>query len=366
MNILLLGGSGVFGRRLAAQLAQMPDVVLLLSSRRLETAQAAVANVGGGARAVVVNTDAPDWATLLRAEKIDLVINLSGPFQGQDYRVPRACLLAGCHYIDLADARAYVTGFADALDGVARAQGRVALTGASTVPAVAAAVIDAFCARDFAHLTTLDYGVSPGNRTERGTATVAAILSYVGERFLTLRDGRMQPVYGWQGLHRVAYPGLGKRWMSACDIPDLDLFPVRYPSLHTLRFSAGLELSALHLGLWGLSWLRRGRLLPNLAPWAALLRGISLGLLPFGSRNGGMHIRMTGVDAAGHPLTRTWFLIARQGDGPVVPVSPALVLIDRLRRGEALPVGAVPAAGCVTHAELSAIWKRFAIEEITV
>ncbi len=223
MKILLLGGCGVFGQRIAAQLAQDPDITLLLSSRSAATARAAAAAHGGSVQGIAVDTDAPGWAHILTTHRINLVINLAGPFQGQDYRVPHAAILAGCHYIDLADARAYVAGFANALDALAVTHGVVALTGASTVPAIAAAVIDDVLVRDFARITALDYGVTPGNQTDRGTATVAAILSYVGARFLTLQQGRTQPVYGWQGLHRVAYPSLGKRWMSACDIPDLDL-----------------------------------------------------------------------------------------------------------------------------------------------
>lgn len=366
MKLLLLGRCGVFGQRIAAQLAQVPDITLLLSSRSAATAQAAATAHGGSVQGIAVDTDAPGWAQMLTTHRINLVINLAGPFQGQDYRVPRACILAGCHYIDLTDARAYVAGFARDLDALAKAHGVVALTGASTVPAIAAAVIDDFLARDFARITALDYSVTPGNQTDRGTATVAAILSYVGARFLTLQKSRMQPVYGWQGLHRVAYPGLGKRWMSTCDIPDLDLFPARYPDLQTLRFAAGLELSVLHLGLWGVSWLRRWRLVPDLVPFAAVFRRISLWFYRFGSRNGGMHIRLQGVDQNGQPLSRTWFLIARSGDGPTVPATPAVVLAHKLRHGASLPIGAGPAVGLITRAELAAIWKPFDIQEIIV
>jgi len=54
----------------------------------------------------------------LMAERASLVINASGPFQTQDYRVARAAIDAGAHYVDLTDARGFVTGIG-ALDGEA-------------------------------------------------------------------------------------------------------------------------------------------------------------------------------------------------------------------------------------------------------
>ena len=36
-----------------------------------------------------------------------LVIHTGGPFQGQDYRVPKTCIECGAHYIDLADDRRF-------------------------------------------------------------------------------------------------------------------------------------------------------------------------------------------------------------------------------------------------------------------
>ena len=48
-----------------------------------------------------------------------VLINATGPYQRQDYRLARACIAAGVHYLDLADARDFVPGIA-ALDAEAR------------------------------------------------------------------------------------------------------------------------------------------------------------------------------------------------------------------------------------------------------
>ena len=79
---------------------------------------------------------APRPATLAAT----VLINASGPFQQQDYRLARACIAAGCHYIDLADARAFVTGI-----GVARrakpARRVSVVSGASSVPGLSSAAV---------------------------------------------------------------------------------------------------------------------------------------------------------------------------------------------------------------------------------
>ena len=64
----------------------------------------------------------------------------------------------------------------------------------------------------------------------------------------------MQRVFGWQGLHSEVYPELGRRWFGYCDVPDLELFPLRYPTLKQIRFGAGHEIAILHFGTWLLSW----------------------------------------------------------------------------------------------------------------
>ena len=109
-----------------------------------------------------------------------------------------ACPRQGCHYIDLADARAFVAGIGR-FDKEARQKNLLIVSGASSVPCLTAALIDDYRPR-FASLQTVDYGVSAAQQTNRGLATLSAILSYVGKPFTSLIDGRRATVYGWQGL----------------------------------------------------------------------------------------------------------------------------------------------------------------------
>ena len=175
-----------------------------------------------------------------------MLINATGPYQDQDYRVARACIAAGVHYLDLADARGFVTGIA-ALDAEAKRAGVLVASGASTVPALSAAVVDAF-APTFATLDSVTTVISPGNSFDPGLATTQSILGTLGRPLR--RTARGQRV-GWQGLRRVTLPGLGTRWIGHCDAPDRELFPQRYPGLQRADVFAALEVGAFHLGLWG-------------------------------------------------------------------------------------------------------------------
>src|SRR6185295_15428736 len=112
-RVLLLGGYGAFGGRIAERLARENDVEVVVAGRSLQRAHEFAARVQQGARARItparldgIQVAAGDLAALRPL----LVINASGPYQHQDYRLARACVAAGVHYLDLADAREFVTG----------------------------------------------------------------------------------------------------------------------------------------------------------------------------------------------------------------------------------------------------------------
>jgi uncharacterized protein YbjT (DUF2867 family) len=376
-RILVLGGYGVFGSRVVRLLARDPDLVVTVAGRDLDKARALAREIEGtGARATVaalaVDGFGADFAQRLAVSGAKLVINAAGPFQGQDYRVARTCIAAGVHYLDLADSQDFVVGFAD-LDRAAREEGVVAVTGASTVPALSAAVIDAL-SPGFARLDSLDIAISPGNRAPRGRALVAAILKTAGKPLPRWQDGAWTTVRGWHDLGRrtIAAPGLGAlgpRWLSACDAPDSLLFPERYDGLRTVRFRAGVELGVLHLGLWVLSWLPALGLIGSLEPFAGPCRAASTLLLPLGSDRGGMVVELRGTaPGAAVGLMRRWTLIAEAGDGPWVPAVPAVILARRLAAGEDLRPGAMACLDLITLDEFQAATAHLsigtAIEEV--
>ena len=319
MRVLLIGAAGQFGSRIASVLAGDPRIALILVGRRRDTLEAlasALRRPDGGASSAaarsieiaVVDVDAPDLAARLRALSPALVIHTAGPFQRRDYRVARACLAVGAHYLDLADARAFVGGIA-ALDADAKAAGCWVVSGASSVPALSSAVVAAFEPR-FARMQRVVSAIAPGNRTDRGLATTRAILGYVGQPFRSLVDGQWRNVHGWQSLRRWDADALGTRWLARCDVPDLDLLPARWPTLMHCEFRAGLELRRMHHGLWLASWAVRAGLLRDLSVFAEPLLGLSRVWQDGGSDRGGMRVVIEGEGRDGRPLRIDWQLVA--------------------------------------------------------
>jgi NAD(P)-dependent dehydrogenase (short-subunit alcohol dehydrogenase family) len=347
MRVLIIGGYGNFGSYIAKALADDAAIQLLIGGRSEAKARPFVTELAAThpAEAHTIDIDGDIPAALARIRP-DIVIHTTGPFQTQDYRVARACVGQGCHYVDLADARDFVASIGT-LDDAARGQGVLVISGASSVPCLTAAVIDDYLP-GFAKLDSVDYGISAAQQTNRGLATTSAVLSYVGKPFTTLRDGVMATVHGWQDLHAERYPRLGTRLFGDCDIPDLTLFPARYPRLRSQRFSAGHELAILHLGTWLLSWLVRFGLVRSLADYAEPLLRLALLFDRFGSSRSGFHMYLSGTGHDGAPRQERFFLIARSGHGPYIPCMPAILLARKLARGELSRRGAMPCLDLIT------------------
>jgi hypothetical protein len=367
LRVVVIGGLGNFGARICRRLALEAGIELIATSRRPAAAAAAAAAAAKatprvGSRPVVVaalEIERPRFADDLATLAPDLVIHCAGPFQGQDYRVAIAALNCGAHYVDLADGREFVKGFVSAVDSAARAAGRAAICGASTLPALSTAVIDRF-ASSFSVLETVEVLIAPGQRAPRGRATVAAVLGYAGRPFSWLEDGAWRTVHGWQELERVRF-SFGDRLAAACDVPDLDLLPARYATLRTATFRAALELSVQHRVLWLIAALRRLGVPVPVVRAAHSIDRIAQALDRFGGDVGGMRVRLAGRNAHGEACSLDWDLVARANDGPEIPAMAAVLLACRLNRGWLPTAGAAVCTGLLSLAEFESEFGRWQI-----
>jgi hypothetical protein len=348
-RVAIVGGYGVFGSRVAHLLSGDASLQLILAGRDAEQVASAAARLRRTALADVkgarLDASAAAAQDLGRLAPY-IVINASGPFQTGTYALAEACIAAGCHYIDLADARGYVAGIS-ALDESARQAGVLVVSGASSVPGLSSAVVEAYAGESDV-LTSLDIGISPGNSFDPGLGTVQSVLGGIGAPMTMKLHGAWRTVYGWQGLRRQDFGDAGRRLVGYVDVSDLDLFPVHYPSLETARFQAGLEVSLFHLGLWGLSWLVRGGLVGKPERFAEMLLAAKKRLPFLGSDTGGMVVIMEGRNAAGYPKRLTWRLTAKRGHGPYVPALASAALARRLANGSEQRRGAMACFGLVT------------------
>ncbi|MBB5666671.1 hypothetical protein GGE68_004903 [Rhizobium leguminosarum] len=380
LSLLIIGGYGTFGGRLARLLGDEPRLRLLIAGRSLEKADDFVAdlrapkdgseglgssNLGASLQAVRFDRDG-DLAEQLTRLQPDLVVDASGPFQsfGDDpYKVVRACIGLDIDYADLADS----TGFVAAIGGLnadARARGVFALSGLSSLPALSFAALEVM-APQFARVAAVAAGIAPSSHVTIGLNVVSAIASYAGKPVPRLSDGKVSSGHGLIDAMRVtvAPPGavpLRSREFLLVDAPDLALLPARFPGLQSSFTGVGTEPQPLQRLLGLAAQLVRLKLLPSLLPFSRLIQRASHGFA-IGAHRGGMFVRVTGVDAAGKSLTGGWHLIAEGDDGPFIPVTGVAALVRRLLRGIRPENGARPATGELQLDDFEAEFRRFQI-----
>ena len=351
----MLGGYGNFGARICRALSEDDDLSIVPAGR------------AAGSR-LRLDIRSPELAERLKAASPDVVVHCAGPFQGQDYGVARAVLFAGAHYIDLADGRAFVARFAENVDAQARALGRLAVSGASTLPALSSAVVDDLASR-FRRIDEVQIAIAPGQRAPRGRATMSAVLGYCGRPFAWLSDGKWRKAWGWQELARLRFAGFGTRWAAACDVPDLELFPARYSSVRTVQFRAALEFSAEHCGLWLAAALRRCGLALPLERWAGRLNRLASALDRFGGDKAGMLVAVSGEKTDGRTVRAEWHLTVDAITGPEIPALPAVLMARKLARRSLAATGAFACMGFLRLADFAPEFARrgivTAIEERT-
>jgi saccharopine dehydrogenase-like NADP-dependent oxidoreductase len=347
LSVLVLGGYGFFGARIAKALAGDERLRLVLAGRDAGRAAALARELGLPAdRAVELDARRADLAAKLKALGIEVLVHTAGPFQGQRYDVAEAAIEAGCHYIDIADGRGFVSGMGT-IDERARRRGVSLVSGASSVPALSSAVVDRYAPR-FRDLEAIRVGIASGARAP-GLAAVRGIFGYLGAPFARLENGAWVTTHGWMDLNRHRFPApVGKRWMASCDVPDLELFPRRYPGIRTMTFHAGVASTVGHLAVYTIAALVRAGIVSSGAPFAAPLNKLSRILEPLISHRGGMFVTLEGTGHDGQALAITWHLLAANNHGPQIPCAAAIALVRKLASGQSLPAGAVPCVGLLS------------------
>lgn len=364
-RVLVIGGTGHFGARICRRIASEKNIELVVTSRSKNKAQAVVNELRGCNPNAVISAASldqlsPEFDRDLQTLDPDIVIHTAGPYQGQDYRVARACIASASHYIDLADGRGFVQGF-DALHEEAKRNDVFLVSGASTLPGLSSVVVDSL--RDyFSSIRKVEISIAPAHQTPRGAGTIAAVLSYCGRPFEVLVDGHWVTHYGWQDMRRQHYPEIGSRLSGTCDVPDLGLLPDYVEGLDTVTFHAALEAKWEQLALWSMGWVTRAGIIKRWDGFFPTFQWVSNRLIGLGSKVGAMQIRLSGKAIDYTPKSVTWNLTARQNHGPEIPCSPALILARKLVANEISARGAFPCLGMFSMSDLKSELSDLDIE----
>ena len=366
MRVLIVGGYGVFGGRLARLLADEQRIQLIIAGRSLEKAQAFCGAVLPGASCEPVRFDrSGDLKGQLGALKPDVIVDASGPFQAygdNPYRLVEAAIGLGVSYLDLADGADFVEGVA-VFDEIAKAAGVFVLSGVSSFPVLTAAVVRAL-SHDLDHVDAVEGGIAPSPYAGVGENVIRAIAAYSGRPVKLRRDGRDGRGYGMAESRRyvirppghMPLPGIR---FSLVDVPDLRVLPKLWPDLAEVWMGAGPVPEILHRMLNGLALLVRWRILPSLQPFGGLFHK-AINIVRWGEHRGGMYVEVRGR-RAGACLVRSWHMIAEGDDGPLIPSMAAEAIIRRALVGASPENGARSAAAELELSDYEALFGGRAI-----
>ena len=346
-RILILGGYGNFGGRLATLLQDQADLTLLVAGRSEAKAKAFCRKRGTTAAALlptVFDRDASVDEQMIKLAP-DIVVDASGPFQAygpKPYRLVEACIARRVHYLDLADAPDFVAGIA-AYDHAAAAAGILVRSGVSTFPLLPALVTRALTA-DWRAVERISAGLAPSPFAGIGATLVRAVASSAGKEVKTRRAENTATAYAFTDTRRttIAPPGclpLKNRLFALIDVPDHQILPIEWPELRETWIAVGTQPEILFKLLIAGAWLVRLGLLPSLLPFHKVILCV-MRALSWGERRSGMFVELRGRDGRNRPTGRAWHLVAEDGEGPMIPAMGAAALIGKLLAGAQLVPGA--------------------------
>lgn len=350
MKVLILGGYGVFGGRLAELLSDEARFELIIAGRSIEKAAKFCAAFKGAATVVPLALDRDDIAVKLPKINPDVIVDASGPFQAYGdtpYGVVEAAIKAKIPYLDFADAADFVFGI-DQFDDKARAVGIPVLSGVSSFPVLTGAVLEALS--DHVDIVHVEAGIAPSPFAGIGLNVMRAVVGYAGGDVKLTRNATPHIAKGLTESRRrtVCVPGrlpLKNIRYSLVDVPDLQVLPNQRGSIQNIWMGAGPVPEILHRVLNVLAYLRAKGVVPSLVPFSPLFYRV-LNLLKFGEHRGGMYVA---VSVGSRDIS--WNLLAEGDDGPYIPSMAIEILLRKMLNGDMPQSGARAAVGDVSLAD---------------
>lgn len=360
LRVLIIGGYGVFGGRLARLLEDDAGLALILAGRSRDRAAAFAAGLAGKAavETAAIDRDRP-LAESFTALRPDVVVDASGPFQHygeRPHRVAAAAIGVGADYLDLADGSDFVRSIG-ALDQAAKDAGVCVLSGVSTCPVLTSAVYR-LLAKGLGRVDSVRAGISPAPRSGVGPSVIRASATYAGQPVAIRRNGTTGTAYPFTETMRytIAPPGwrpLGPLTYSLVDVPDLTLLGELEPPADSCWFGAAPRPAFYHALLRGLAGCVKKGWLTTVAPLAPVMTRV-MNHLSWGERVSGMFVEIRSGD-----VRRSWHLVGEGGDGGWIPAMPCAANIRRIAAGRRPASGARPASGELDLADIEAFFPRF-------
>lgn len=313
-RVIVLGGLGWFGRSVVEQLRQA-GIMTLTASRR-------------GVADICVDADSPA-AVRAALREGDLVIDAAGPFHARSTALVEAAIDVGFDVIDLNDSVNYARPVL-ALEPRIAAAGIRVLTSASTVSAIAAAIVRHSGATQPVRVNGF---LAPASRYTANVGTARSLLRSVGRPIAVWRRGRLLCAHGWGESRRFPMPApVGAVCGRLYETADAIHLPRIWPSLHEVAMYVDPRTPAADavLRIAARQPLMRTMLdrCARVGAWIARR---------FGSRAGGVGYEIEDADGTVARLA----IVAQEGSF-VTAAAPVVLAAQAIVHGQFAPHGLVP------------------------
>jgi hypothetical protein len=219
MKVIVFGGYGTFGALVARELAAK-GVQTTIAGRDRSRAEALARSLGSQHAGVAADlSDAKSCRAAIAGH--DVAVNCAGPFQEFDATLLDACLVAGCHYADIADDRTYCATVRSYHAKFAERQ-RTAVYGCSSLPAISGALALLLRKENAATPVRARVTLCIGNNNPKGGAAIRSLVSSLGKP-ISAPQGTL---HCFRGREVVPLPPpFGRRAAWCANSPEYDLFP---------------------------------------------------------------------------------------------------------------------------------------------
>jgi Saccharopine dehydrogenase NADP binding domain len=242
MRVLLLGATGVLGRRAAAELLRQPDVEELWLSGRNGAEVSALADAFGGnsGRVHALPLDLSKNPSLNPgSEPVDVVVSCAGPDYETELAGATVAVDAGSHYVSLCDEYEPAEEV-QGLDRRAREAGVTVISGCGVSPGITNLLI-AHAVDDADKVESIEISLASSSAETDGEATAKHLLYCLTHKALVVRDGRETVQRAGSSPKLVFFPEpVG--WVETFYIghPEVLTLPPVYPNLSNLEYRLGL------------------------------------------------------------------------------------------------------------------------------
>lgn len=242
MKALVLGATGVMGRRVSAELARSTEIErLTLSARAGAGAERLTAMLGGGdGKITPLTLDVSNQEDLVGAMRdVDVVVGCAGPFYSTEIDCVRAAIDAGTHYISLCDDQEPAETVM-AMDGAAKDAGVTIISGCGLSPGITNLLV-ALGAEDFDEIDEIELSLAASSADHSGPATALHFLATISREATLVSDHAVDHVPAASAPKLVYFPEpVGWVETFRCGHPEIVTLAAARKDVRALRYRMGL------------------------------------------------------------------------------------------------------------------------------